>query len=269
MKYAVLPLALAAIALGVQPARADLIDVTVTVENLAPVRGVSFAPLRVGFHNGSYDAFNNGQTPSAAIISIAEGGSGSDWFPAFAAVDPTATLGSVGGALLPGLSASNTFRIDSTLNPFFTFASMLLPSNDLFIGNDSPVEFRLFNPTGGLAISSITQRGRSIWDAGSEVADPANAAFVVGGTNALRTPQNGVVSFSRSELGAFDGVQTAGGYTYDNSLLTADGEVYRISFQAAAVPAVPAPPAIVLALIAVGGAGLRYRLGGRRSTPVV
>ena len=254
-KLALLVLGTAALSAG--PAAADFLDVTVTIQNLAPARSVSFAPLRLGFHNGTYDAFNNGQVASPAIVSIAEGGSGSAWFPAFAAADPTATLGSVGGALLPGQTASNTFRVDPLLNPFFTFATMVLPSNDLFLGNDSPIAFRLFNPSGGLALTSISQRGSSIWDAGSEVADPANAAFVVGGDNSLRTPQNGVVSFSRSELGVFNGVQTAGGYTYDNSLLTDSGEIYRISFQATPVPA---PPAVVLGLLAVGGLVARRRL---------
>ncbi|MBA3484217.1 MAG: hypothetical protein H0T51_20640 [Pirellulales bacterium] len=52
----------------------------------------------------------------------------------------------------------------------------------------------LFDAGGNLTITSILQEGRHIWDAGSEATDPMNAAFLVGGTNDLRTPQNGVVS---------------------------------------------------------------------------
>ncbi len=245
-------------------AKADFVEVTVTIQNLAPTNGVSFAPLRLGFHKGTYDAFNNGQTAGAAIISVAEGGSASDWFPAFAAADPTATLGSVGGALLPGRTASNTFLVDTDLNPFFTFGSMVIPSNDLFIGNDSPTRFRLFDGNGQLLISSIGQKGRDIWDAGSEVADPLNAAFVVGGVNANRTPQDGVVSFSFSELGVFDRVNTAGGYVYNNSLLTNDSDIYQITFEAQAVPA---PPAVLLAVVGVFGVGLTRRF--RRNTAAV
>ena len=55
--------------------RAAQVDVTVTIENLAPVNSVSFAPLRLGFGNGTFDAFNQGQSAGAAIVSIAEGGS--------------------------------------------------------------------------------------------------------------------------------------------------------------------------------------------------
>ena len=55
-------------------AQAALVDVTVTVHNLAPGNGVAFAPLHVGFNNGSFDAFNLGGVATAPIISVAEGG---------------------------------------------------------------------------------------------------------------------------------------------------------------------------------------------------
>jgi hypothetical protein len=72
-----------------------------------------------------------------------------------------------------------------------------------------------------------------------------NAAFLVDGTNALRTPQNGVVGFSFSELSAFNGLTTAADYTFD-SQLTADTDIYRISFAV-----VPEPSSA--ALVALGG----------------
>ena len=119
-------------------AHAAVVNVTVTFQNLAPTNSVSFAPLRVGFNNGTFDSFNIGTTATAPIVSIAEGGSGGAWFPAFAAADPTAVLGTVGGALVPvanagggfASSASQTFTIDTNVNRFFTFAAMVIPSND-------------------------------------------------------------------------------------------------------------------------------------------
>ena len=225
------------------------VQLTVTIENLAPAGSVSFAPLHLGFHKGVFDAFNNGQTAGAGITSVAEGGSGSQWQPDFAAADPTATRGTIGGALLPGASASQMFTVDPGVNPFFTFASMVIPSNDLFIGNDSPTRFRLFDAAGQLLISSIDQLARDIWDNGSEAADPANAAFVVGGNNDARTPQNGVVSFSSSELNAFNGLTTAAGYTFNNTLNAGDA-IYRISF--ALQNTVPEPASLALALAALG-----------------
>ena len=243
-------------------AEAAQVQLRVSVENLASSNGVSFAPLRVGFHSGSYDAFNNGEVATAPIISVAEGGSGADWFPAFAAADPSAVLGSVlpnpAGPLLPGGTGSAMFTLDTSINRFFTFGAMVIPSNDHFIGNDRPDRFELFDANGNLQIQSISQRGRDIWDAGSEATDAANAAFLVGGVNDLRTPQNGVVSFDFAELLAFSGLTTAAGYVFDPQL-SADVEIYRISFEIVQPTPVPLPAALPLLLSALGLASARFK----------
>ena len=218
-------------------------DVVVTVQNLVPANGIAFAPFRVGFGNGSFDSFNVGQTAGPGIVSIAEGGGGGAWFPAFAAADPGAVTGTMGGLLQSGQSASASFRVDSAVNAFFTFAAMAVPSNDFFIGNDSPTAHRLFDASGNLLLSTIGLKARDIWDAGSETTDATAAAFLVGGTNSLRTPQNGVVSNDFAGLAAFNRLTTAGGYVL-NSTLTANADIYRISFAATAVP-VPASAALL------------------------
>jgi hypothetical protein len=247
------------VALATVPAHAELREVTVRVDNLAPINSVSFAPLRFAFNNGTFDAFNEGQAANAATISIAEGGSGSAWFPAFAAADPTAVFGSTMGALTPGASfTTRTFLVDTTLNPFFTFAAMVLPSNDFFIGNDDPMEYRLFDDAGNLLINNIDQAASDIWNAGSEAFDPANAAFVVGGTNSARTPENGVVEFNFAELARFNGLTTAAGYTF-NSRLTANTAIYRISFASAAVPEAATWAQMITGFMIVGGVTRRRR----------
>jgi hypothetical protein len=256
MKIAML-LAAATLA-AASSADAATVKVKVTVENLAPANSISFAPLRFGFHNGSFDSFDNGSVAGAPIISVAEGGSGADWFPAFAAAEPNAVLGSVAGALLPGATASSmTFRVDTSVNRYFTFGSMVIPSNDYFIGNDDPLEYRIFDMAGNLLIGEILQTSDEIWDAGSEAFDPANAAFLVGGTNDLRTPQGGVVSFDFLELAGFNGLETAGGYTFD-SQLTAGLPIYRISFTSSVVPE-PASWAMMLIGFGAVGAAVRRR----------
>lgn len=237
---------------------AAIVDVTVTFENLAPTNSISFAPLRVGFNNGTFDSFDINTVATAPIISVAEGGSGSDWFPAFAAADPTAVLGTVvgGGPFLPGGSASATFRVDTDVNQFFTYASMVVPSNDLFIGNDNPAGIQLFDAAGNLLINEINQTAASIWDAGSEQAIAANAAFLVGGTNGNRVDENGVVTFEFSELSVYDGLETAAGYIFDADLISANTATHRISFSSTAVPE---PSAAVLLGFSLLGVSFRRK----------
>jgi hypothetical protein len=259
MSHRIHPLAGAALAtaltLAAGTASAAAQRVTITVQNLAAANSVSFAPLHFGFHSGVFDAFDIGGVATAPIISVAEGGSGSAWQPAFAAADPTATRGTVGGLLQPGESRSMTIEVDPAVNQFFTFASMVVPSNDFFIGNDSPTRYQVFDAAGNLLIGSILQTARQIWDAGSEVFDPAAAAFV--GTNSLRADQNSVVAFNFAELAGFNGLTTGAGYVFQSGL-TAGSEVYRISFAAVPVPE-PGTWALLAAGLAVVGRLARRR----------
>lgn len=238
-------------------AQAETVRLTVTVQNLAPANGIAFAPLHVGFGAGSFDAFNLGAAATAPIISVAEGGAGGAWQAAFAAAEPDAVRGTIGGLLLSGASAQMSFLVDSASQGFFTFASMVVPSNDFFIGNDDPHEYALFDANGALQINQITLRANEIWDAGSEVFDPTAAAFV--GDNGLRTDQNSVVAFNFAELAAFNGLLTGAGYNFQSGL-GADSEVYRISFTAQPVPE-PASIAMLLAGLGVVGASLKRRRG--------
>ncbi len=64
-----------------------------------------------------------------------------------------------------------------------------------------------------------------------------------GGNNDLRTPQNGVVTFDFSELDAYNGLTTAAGYVFNNSL-SSGTNVARISFSN--VTAVPEPSTYLL-----------------------
>jgi hypothetical protein len=249
---AVATLALAAVTATTTATAAER-DVTVTIQNLAPTNSVAFAPLHLGFHSGSFDAFNLGQVAGEAIVSVAEGGAGGAWQAAFATADPSATRGTIGGPLFVGQSKSATFRVDTTLNPYFSFAAMVIPSNDFFIGNDSATRFQLFDAAGQLQISSIGQTARQVWDAGSEVFDPAAAAFA--GNNDLRAPQGSVVAFNFAELTAFNGLTTGAGYTFD-SQLAAGSEIYRISFSAAPVPE---PESYALMVAGLGALGLLMR----------
>jgi hypothetical protein len=159
-----------------------------------------------------------------------------------------------GGPILAGVTRTLDFTIDTAINPFFTFASMVIPSNDHFIGNDNPQAYRIFDAMGNLLLNQISQLASQIWDAGSETTDPLAAAFV--GNNDLRTAQNGVVSFNFSELNAYNGLSTGAGYVFNNNL-QAGTEIFRIGFE---VLAVPEPSGLALAALAICLlAGTRHR----------
>lgn len=237
--------------------RAAIVDVSVQFDNLSPNNGISYAPIHIGFGNGIFDGFNSGSAAPAPIVTLAELGSGADWLPAFVAAEPNAVTGSLGGGpILPGASVSQTFRVDTDVTPFFTFAGMVLPSNDLFIGNDNPQAFRVFDNAGGLAINQIDQTGAQIWDAGSEQAIANNAAFIAGANAGNRVAENGVVSFELTELQTYNGLQTGAGYTFDSGLISGATPIGRFSFS---VTAVPEPTSAALLGVALVGFGFRRR----------
>lgn len=252
------------LSLGISASRA--VEVRVTVENLAPLNSISLAPFRFGFGNGTFDSFNNNEAAfllgyptiaDAPIVTIAEGGSGSNWFPAFAAAEPNANLGSVlgpGGPFLPGQSNSAIINVDPG-NRYFTFGTMVVPSNDHFLGNANPLAFEVFDAGGNLILGEITENANRIWDAGSETENPLNAAFLTVGTNANRENENGVVEFNFLDLAAFNGLQTAPGYIFNSSLLASDTPVLRVSFAV-----VPEPASVALAgLSALGLIGIFFK----------
>ncbi|MDJ0744064.1 MAG: spondin domain-containing protein [Xenococcaceae cyanobacterium MO_167.B27] len=50
------------------------IKVRVTIDNVAPQQGIGLAPFWVAFHDGSFDTFNEGESASSALESLAEDG---------------------------------------------------------------------------------------------------------------------------------------------------------------------------------------------------
>ncbi|MCP5144473.1 MAG: spondin domain-containing protein [Gammaproteobacteria bacterium] len=236
-------------------AHAASINLKVTVENLVAADGVAFAPLRVAFHGGTHDSFDVGSAASGAIEAIAELGDGTGWFAGFAMNDPGATWGTIPPLpLVPGGTGSAMFTVDTDANPYFSFAAMVVPSNDFFIGNDNATGYQLFNGMGALMVSAIELVASDIWEAGTELFDPATAAFIAGANATLGADQNGLITSNYADLALFNGQTTAAGYTF-NSQLTGATPIYRIAFEVVPSP-VPVPAALPLLATGLGWLGI-------------
>ena len=79
---------------------------------------------------------------------------------------------------------------------YFSYASMVLPSNDAFIANGNPTANMVFDSFGKLTKVLIEDFGSDVLDAGTEVNDefPANTAFFGQMTPDTGDDENGVVT---------------------------------------------------------------------------
>ena len=132
--------------------RAESFQVRVTVENLMPERGSLIPPLWVGFHEGGYDFFDAGSSASVALERLAEDGNPSELSNSFSESGENRLDGVLDalGPIPPGAITSRDFFLDDTnmVHRFFSYAAMMIPSNDAFIGNDASDGYPLFNELG-------------------------------------------------------------------------------------------------------------------------
>lgn len=263
-------MALAIVALG---GAAQAADVKVTLTQLAPAGGVGIAPLWVGFHNGSFDAFDAGYAASLGIERAAEDGDASQLGTIFAATASGGIQGTLPGPpAFPGAVRTLTLaNVDlAGQNRFFSYAAMVVLSNDFFIGNDNATQFDLSSIAKGGKISLLVGGAGQVWDAGTEVNDfrysLANGAFGIGGGQSSPnqgTDEHGVVhlvtgnpypSFLSQSL-------VPAGYQWGNLDFSTQSAFARVDIEVAAVPE-PSSYALMLAGLALAGFVVR-----RRSAP--
>jgi Ca2+-binding RTX toxin-like protein len=176
--------------------------IVITVENLAPKNGGSLAPVWFGFHNGKFDSFDKGKKVSAGIESLAEDGSTATITQeftdkGFGKVQGT-VLGSLGGDFAPGQVVQTKISVDGddASSRYFSYGSMILPSNDQFIANEKAREYQIFDEKGRFIGAELTIDARDAWDAGTEVNDeiPKNTAFFGQTVPNTGVDENGVVT---------------------------------------------------------------------------
>lgn len=248
----------------------------ITVENLAPEGGTLLTPFWFGLHNGSFDLLNEGQAlPIQPFERLVEDGLTAPISNYFASSGAGSVQGVVFGGLerpiapiSPGAKASAIVDIDNSIlsTPYFSYAAMVIPSNDAFFANDDPLEHRLFDARGNFIATSFDIFGSEVYDAGTEVNDetPINTAFLGQPAPNTGTTEGGVVSIHpgfrpAGTGGVLDASTTFRGRTINfvNADFKAPG--YRVA--RITIERVPEPS--TLAILPLTGLFLLYRKARR------
>lgn len=160
--------------------------ITVTVTSLQPADGAVLTPVFLAVQDGIYDMFDNGSPASPSVEEVAEDGGTANRITAALDSGGVSEAVATDGPLMPGQSRSVTFTVDSEdpLTQYLSFMSMVIPSNDAFLGNDDPQAIDLFDASGELILyqdsTAVIISGDQVWDAGTEVNDEVfeNTAFL-------------------------------------------------------------------------------------------
>ena len=157
-------------------------QINVTFANLQTTDGALLTPIFAATQNGVYDFFNAGDAASAGLQSLAEDGDSTQRIAdAIASGGVGEAMVTPGGVLAPGETRTLTFFASpfDVQTQYLSFASMVLPSNDAFVGNDDATAIKLFDDNGNLirrtGAETIIVDGSEVWDAGTEVNDEVDA----------------------------------------------------------------------------------------------
>ena len=246
-------------------------EISITIENTNPDEGFFLTPFWVSVHNGGFDSYNHGEfaTNFPGITEIAENGNTGPISDAFAAsgagaaggVDATIIADTIGPPVFnPGESATFNLNVgDTMVNRYFSYASMVIPSNDLFVANGDPFAHELFDVGGNfIGPVEILIFGRDVNDNGTEVNNAfGDAAFSA--NDGQSVPEFAVIRSFFTDAGdddylaSFLGTQTVSGDTI-NEVFGADDLIARIT-----IDVVPAPGAAALFGVALLGTRRRRR----------
>ncbi len=201
-------------------APAQAIPVKVEITNQFAAGGLALTPFWIGFQNGSFDTFDIGSAASSQVQAVAEGGNTAPITSLFSGNGVQGTVTAPGGfagapVFEPGETASAIFNINAMNNGYLSFLSMLIPTNDAFIGNDDPMAYSLFDMSGNFTALDIIIYGSQVYDAGTEENLGNGSPFLPGA--GAGTAENGVIALHPGlDLeGGFNifGALTPAGYT--------------------------------------------------------
>lgn len=224
------------------------VQLRVTVENREPSGGFFLTPVWVAMHNGGFDVWSSGEPASSfpGLEELAEDGLTGPIQNAFLG-SPAGQAGGVDATiaaldvplpvLSPGESAGFDFPVgDPLVNRYLSYASMVIPTNDLFVANSQPMAHEIFAPNGTfLGPIVIDVLANDIVDCGTELNDiAAGAAFSVLGGTGVTEMQPLTDYFVRDPTGSYlatiVGTATAAGETIDSTFAPAD-TIFRITVE--------------------------------------
>ncbi len=229
----------------------------ISVTNTQAADGVYLTPLFTALHDGSFDSFDSGSAASASVENLAEegdpGGLVADARAAGAVADVIFAPAGFGGAPVidPGETATIFLDVDPNSARFLSFMSMVIPSNDIFIGNDDPMAYEVFDMAGNFTgLGPIDIFSDDAWDAGTELNNGLGAPFNTAGGTA--TDVDGLITPASDRLFFLNGQETVAGTTIN--LAQGRNQLARIE-----VSAVPLPAGLPLLLAGLGAFGWMRR----------
>lgn len=176
----------------------------VSVTNLTPNQPMS--PLAVLTHNNSFNLFEVGQSASVDLEYLAEGGSNAQLL-ALSDSDANVYQGISGnGLILSGEQDTVSIRVDPNQEGYISVASMLVNTNDAFVG-ESGLSLK------SLAVGDTFVMNMNVWDSGTELNDELAATIPgpAGGGEGFNTTRDDtdVVSFHSGVISQDDGLTTS------------------------------------------------------------
>lgn len=254
---------------------ANAVSLTITVENTQTVssagNGLSLTPFWVAFFESSsvFDAFSVGDFASPGVEEVAELGTLGTINSELAAAQADAVAGAVtapggvAGTIDPGETGTLVIEVDPLRNGWFQFLSMVVPTNDTFVGLGNSVQ--LFDDMGNfLGPRTFDLTLSNTYDAGTEANEFLNGAAFLANVDATGgTETNDPIS--QAQPTNFSAELLADGTTLLDPLLAAAffGGVGTLGTVTVSLTpdsqAVPVPAAALLFGTALAGFGMRRR----------